>query len=261
MGHAPASSQGQSVRNDTKYTYFDNGWTNSSTDVNNTATQGNWDASQAVGQWGYDVRTHAKGSGSSQFVWQLNIPQDGSYEVFVRHGDVTGAASDASFKVTHATGDVTRTVDQSKRSGEWISLGSYSFTEAAAQKIALTDAANVVRVRPAGPDHQLRSRSELMVARRYVSSDRRRSCRLLRAGKCSGSRGGFAPNHFGMAVGGNRPLLEFSMGWHILLPRRQCSPGMGSISGGTDTVRAPCGRCLYGIHPADEALRRALRGV
>jgi RHS repeat-associated protein len=198
-------SQGQTVRNDTKYTYYDNGWTKSSTDpfdisttydyndlgqqtkntltsaggssqrtmtwdfypsgnqksrsddgvpvgkqvalvdstdVNNTATQGNWDASQATGQWGYDVRTHAKGTGSSQFVWQLNIPQDGSYEVFVRHGDVTGAASDASFKVTHATGDVTKTVDQSTRSNEWISLGSYSFTESAAQKITLTDAAN-----------------------------------------------------------------------------------------------------------------------
>ncbi|WP_217621540.1 golvesin C-terminal-like domain-containing protein [Streptomyces lunaelactis] len=198
-------SQGQTVRNDTKYSYYDNGWTKSSTDpfdisttydyndlgqqtkntltsaggssqrtmtwdfspsgnqkarsddgvpvgkqvalvdstdVNNTATQGNWDASQATGQWGYDVRTHAKGDGTAQFVWQLNIPQDGSYEVFVRHGDVTGAASDASFKVTHATGDVTKTVDQSTRSNEWISLGSYSFTEAAAQKITLTDAAN-----------------------------------------------------------------------------------------------------------------------
>ncbi|WP_446678288.1 golvesin C-terminal-like domain-containing protein [Streptomyces scopuliridis] len=198
-------SQGQSVRNDTKYTYFDNGWTKSSTDafdistaydyndlgqqtkntltsaggssqrtmtwdfypsgnqrarsddgipvgkqvalvdstdVNNTATQGYWDASQATGQWGYDVRTHAKGDGTSQFVWQLNIPQDGSYEVFVRHGDVTGAASDAAFKVTHASGEVTKTVDQSTRSNEWISLGSYSFTEAAAQKITLTDAAN-----------------------------------------------------------------------------------------------------------------------
>ncbi|MFE7566110.1 DNRLRE domain-containing protein [Streptomyces sp. NPDC057539] len=198
-------SQGQTVRNDTKYTYYDNGWTKSSTDpfdistaydyndlgqqtkntltsaggssqrtmtwdfypsgnqrarsddgipvgkqvalvdstdVNNTATQGYWDASQATGQWGYDVRTHAKGDGTSQFVWQLNIPQDGSYEVFVRHGDVTGAASDASFKVTHATGEVTKTVDQSTRSNEWISLGSYSFTEAAAQKITLTDAAN-----------------------------------------------------------------------------------------------------------------------
>ncbi|MGR8008754.1 golvesin C-terminal-like domain-containing protein [Streptomyces hypolithicus] len=198
-------SQGQTVRNDTKYTYFDNGWTKSSTDafdisttydyndlgqqtkntlssaggssqrtmtwdffpsgnqkarsddgvpvgkqvalvdstdVNNTATQGSWGASQATGQWGYDVRTHARGDGTAQFVWQLNIPQNGSYEVFVRHGDVTGAASDASFKVTHATGDVTKTVNQSTRSGEWISLGSYSFTEAAAQKITLTDAAN-----------------------------------------------------------------------------------------------------------------------
>ncbi|MFI6726491.1 DNRLRE domain-containing protein [Streptomyces atratus] len=198
-------SQNQSVRNDTEYTYFDNGWTRTakdpfdittaydynvlgqqtkntltsaggssqrtmtwdfypsgnqkarsddgipvgkqvvvvdSTDVNNTATQGNWDASQAMGQWGYDVRTHPKGTGTSSFTWQLNIPQDGTYEVFTRHGDVTGAATDAPFKITHASGEVTKPVDQTTRSGEWVSLGSYSFTESGTQKITLSDLAD-----------------------------------------------------------------------------------------------------------------------
>nr|WP_307661548.1 DNRLRE domain-containing protein [Streptomyces sp. V1I1] len=198
-------SQGQTVRNDTDYEYYDNGWTKSakdafdittaydyntlgqqtkntltsaggssqrtmtwdfypsgnqkarsddgvpvgkqvvvvdSTDIHNTATQGNWDASQALGQWGYDVRTNAKGTGTESFTWQLNIPQDGTYEVFARHGDVTGAATDAPFKVTHSTGETTRTVNQSTGSGTWVSLGSYSFTESGSQKVTLTDAAN-----------------------------------------------------------------------------------------------------------------------
>ncbi|WP_406400100.1 DNRLRE domain-containing protein [Streptomyces sp. NBC_00879] len=198
-------SQGQTVRNDTDYEYYDNGWTKSakdafdittaydyntlgqqtkntltsaggssqrtmtwdfypsgnqkarsddgvpvgkqvvvvdSTDIHNTATQGNWDASQALGQWGYDVRTNAKGTGTESFTWQLNIPQDGTYEVFARHGDVTGAATDAPFKITHSTGETTRTVNQSTGSGTWVSLGSYSFTESGSQKVTLTDAAN-----------------------------------------------------------------------------------------------------------------------
>ncbi|WP_274562895.1 DNRLRE domain-containing protein [Streptomyces spiramyceticus] len=198
-------SQGQSVRNDTEYTYYDNGWAKTakdafdittaydynvlgqqtkntltsaggssqrtmtwdfypsgnqkarsddgvpvgkqvvvvdSTDVNNTATQGNWDASQAMGQWGYDVRTHPKGLGLSSFTWQLNIPQDGTYEVLVRHGDVTGAATNAPFKITHSTGEVTKPVNQSTGSGEWVSLGSYSFTESGTQKVTLSDLAD-----------------------------------------------------------------------------------------------------------------------
>ncbi|MDQ1008833.1 RHS repeat-associated protein [Streptomyces sp. V4I23] len=198
-------SQGQTVRNDTQYTYYDNGWTKSakdpfeittsydynalgqqtkntltsaggssqrtmtwdfypsgnqkarsddgipvgnqvvvvdSSDVHNTAAQGNWGASQAMGQWGYDVRTHPKGLGLDSFTWQLNIPQDGTYEVFVRHGAVTGAATNAPFKITHAGGEVTKPVNQTTRSGEWVSLGSYSFTESGTQKVTLSDLAD-----------------------------------------------------------------------------------------------------------------------
>ncbi|MFR9755052.1 DNRLRE domain-containing protein [Streptomyces sp. TR06-5] len=113
-----------------------------STDVNNTATQGGWDPSQAVGEWGYDVRTNAAGTGADTFTWQLNIPQDGTYEVFARHGDVTGAATNAPFTVTHSTGSATRTVDQTADAGQWVSLGSYAFTETGTQKVTLTDDAD-----------------------------------------------------------------------------------------------------------------------
>ncbi|MFE9207576.1 polymorphic toxin-type HINT domain-containing protein [Micromonospora sp. NPDC007230] len=197
-------SEGQTVRNDTEYTYYDNGWTKTSkdpwdivnsydyndlgqqtkntlssaggsttrtmtwdyypsgnekgrsedglpvgkdvilvdnSDSNNTASQGTWTSGGATGQWGYDVATAPAGTGSAQFNWQLNVPRDGSYEVFVRHPEVTGAATDAKFTITHNGGSVTKTVNQTQNSGTWISLGSYSFVEDGIQKITLTDQA------------------------------------------------------------------------------------------------------------------------
>ncbi len=198
-------SDGQSFRNETTYSYYDNGWTKSATDpfgittsydynalgqqtkntlssaggsssrtmtweyyvsgnlkartdsgipvglrvalvdssdLHNTAEQGAWEFSDAPEQWGYNQRTNAAGTGADRFVWQLNIPQDGSYEVFVRHGDVAGAATDASFEVTHSAGTTAKTVDQTAQAGEWVSIGSYDFTVSGAQEITLTDDAN-----------------------------------------------------------------------------------------------------------------------
>ncbi|MFF3350618.1 DNRLRE domain-containing protein [Streptomyces sp. NPDC002779] len=198
-------SDGQTVRNVTEYTYYDNGWTETSkdpwdittsyaynklgqqtkntltsaggsqqrtmtwdyylsgnekarsddgvpvgkqvvlvdsSDFNNTALQGSWSRTQTEQQYGYDTYSHPAGDGSASLSWQLNIPQNGTYEVFVRHPKMTGAASDATFKVDHDGGSATRTVDQTQRPGEWISLGSYAFVEDGPQKVTLTDKAN-----------------------------------------------------------------------------------------------------------------------
>ncbi|MBA4861320.1 DNRLRE domain-containing protein [Streptomyces sp. PSKA54] len=198
-------SDGQTTRNITKYSYYDNGWTRTSedpwdivasydyndlgqqtkntltsaggsqsrtittdyytsgnkksrsedgipvglaavvvdsSDFNNTAIQGNWTRSQAEKQYGYDTYSHPAGTGADKFVWQLNIPQNGTYEVFVRYPNMTGAATDAKFTVDHDGGSVTKTVDQTKSTGTWVSLGSYAFVEDGPQKVTLTDAAN-----------------------------------------------------------------------------------------------------------------------
>ncbi|MFF8842160.1 DNRLRE domain-containing protein [Streptomyces sp. NPDC015127] len=198
-------SEGQTTRNVTEYTYYDNGWTKSSkdpwdittsydynelgqqtkntltaaggsqqrtmtwdfypsgnqrarsddgipvgrhavlvdsSDFNNTAIQGNWSRTQAEQQYGYDTYSHPAGTGTNTFAWQLNIPQNGTYEVFVRHPKVTGAAGDARFTVDHDGGSATRTVDQTQNAGDWISLGSYAFVEDGPQKVSVTDQAN-----------------------------------------------------------------------------------------------------------------------
>ncbi len=197
-------SEGQSVRNETEYTYFDTGWIKTSTDafdirntyrynelgqqiqntlssaggsvsrtlnssfypsgalksrsdngvpvglqvalvdnsdINNTATQGTWDEVTTGGSYGYNAQTHAAGSGESRFVWQLTIPQEGDYTVYVRYPEVEGAATDAPYEIKHKAGTETKPLDQTELPGEWRSLGKYAFGEDTGQTVTLTDKA------------------------------------------------------------------------------------------------------------------------
>jgi len=201
---APPSS-GESVRNDTAYTYFDNGWTKTSTDpwdilttydysvlgaqtartitsaggsssrtmtwqyhpdgklktrsddgvpvglavvlvdnsdFNNTTATGTWPVSTSgSGLYGHNYQTHAAGTGTNTFTWGLNVPQDGSYEVFVHYPSVSGAATDAKFTVAHGAGSTVKTVNQTTNTGAWVSLGSYAFTAGNSHKVTLSDQA------------------------------------------------------------------------------------------------------------------------
>ena len=197
-------SAGQTVRNVTRNTYFDNGWLRTSTDPWNiraeydydllgnqtkrtlTAASGSatrtmeWDyyqdgklktrkddgvpvgkdvlvvdnsdpVTEAVGEWGtggsgqqhegYDYRTHDAGTGQDTFTWNVDVPRAGTYEVLVRYTSAA-TATDATYRVEHDGGGESRTVDQTQQPGEWVSLGSYGFTEDALKKITLSDDAD-----------------------------------------------------------------------------------------------------------------------
>jgi len=200
---APPSA-GQTVRNNTVFTYWDNGWTRSSTDpwdivtrydynalgqqisrtitsagdsssrtmtwdyhpdgalktrsddgvpvglhvvlVDNTAQNvtvtGTWPSgSSGSGFQGYDYQNHAAGTGTNTFAWNLVIPQDGNYDVYVKYA--AGTATNASYKVDYNGGSATKAVNQTTGAGTWVSLGRYAFTAAGAnQKVTLTDNAN-----------------------------------------------------------------------------------------------------------------------
>ncbi|MBG6106099.1 MULTISPECIES: DNRLRE domain-containing protein [Micromonospora] len=201
---APPSA-GQSVRNDTTYSYYDNGWTKSSSDpwdivtsydynelgaqtartltsaggssnrtmswsyfpdgklkarsddgvpvgkhvvlvdnseFNNTTATGTWPtANTATNRYGIDYATHAAGTGTNVFTWQLNVPQSGTYQVYARFPTVSGAATDAKYTVNSSAGPTVKTVNQTAGAGTWVSLGSYSFAEGNAQKVTLSDQA------------------------------------------------------------------------------------------------------------------------
>jgi RHS repeat-associated protein len=202
-------SNGQTIRNNTGYTYFDNGWTKTSTDpwdivtsydyddlgqqTSRTLTsaggsssrtmgwtyypdgklKGRTDDGVPVGQqvvlvddsdiqnagyngtaWttgstgsgfqGYDYATHAAGTGANSFVWNLTIPEDGTYQVYAKYPTVSGAATNASYTVRDgAGGTANKTVNQSSGGGTWVSLGSYTFKrDGTGQQVTLSDAAN-----------------------------------------------------------------------------------------------------------------------
>ncbi|MER7501442.1 DNRLRE domain-containing protein [Nonomuraea pusilla] len=217
---APPSS-GETVRNDTVSTFYDNGWTRTTTDAwdltaayeyndigqqtnrtlhasggsssrtltwdyyldgnlkshtddgtpvgkdtvlvdnsdfqNVTTTGATWSpAAAGTGFQGYDYDLAPAGTGQSSLTWNLTMPAGGKYEVFVRYP--SGAtATDAPYQITHSGGSTQVKVDQTKNAGEWVSLGSYDFSDAAppvsqvgernltsssAQMVTLTDAAN-----------------------------------------------------------------------------------------------------------------------
>ncbi|NGY66253.1 hypothetical protein G7043_45945 [Lentzea sp. NEAU-D13] len=197
-------SAGQTVRNVTINSYFDNGWLRSSTDPWQIRTEYDYDAmgkqtkrtqtaaggsstrtmewtyyqdgklasrkddgvpvgkdvllvdnsdpaTEVKGEWatagsggdheGYDYRTHSAGASEDSFTWRADVPRNGTYEVFVRYAR-SATATNATYTVEHDGGAETRTIDQTQQTGQWVSLGSYGYTEDAVKRITLSGRAN-----------------------------------------------------------------------------------------------------------------------
>ncbi|WP_410677115.1 polymorphic toxin-type HINT domain-containing protein [Amycolatopsis sp. cmx-4-68] len=197
-------SNGQTVRNVTRTTYFDNGWIRGSVDPWDIRTTFDYDelgnqtsrtvdsvgkapartmtweyypdgklkargddgvpvgketvvvdnsdpVVEVAGEWGtagpsaghegVDYRVHPAGTGTDHLTWGIDVPRSGTYEVFVRY---TGAATatDATYTVEHDGGVASKTVDQTQLQGDWVSLGSFPYTEDAIKKITLSDNAD-----------------------------------------------------------------------------------------------------------------------
>lgn len=133
-------------------------------DTQNTTTTGTWaTASTGTDHQGYDYRTHAAGSGTDAFTWQLNVPQDGTYTVYAKYPQVTGAATAAAYTVTHDGTNTAKTVNQTTGAGTWVSLGAYSFTQGGTSSVSLAqntggtvsaDAVKLVRDNSADTDNE-----------------------------------------------------------------------------------------------------------
>jgi RHS repeat-associated protein len=222
-------SDGETVRNDTTYGYYDNGWVKSATDpwdiattydydelgrqtartitsaggssnrtmswsyypdgklksrsddgvpagsavvltdnsdTQNTSKTGTWTSGDLPGQQGYDHATHAAGAGTDAFTWTLNIPKDGTYTAYVKYPKVTGAATKATYKLTHGpTTELPVTKDQNAGTGTWVGLGSYSLKQGEDTELHLlqdstgvvvADAVKLVRDNSADVDNEKR---------------------------------------------------------------------------------------------------------
>jgi RHS repeat-associated protein len=134
-------------------------------DTQNTLAGGTWAvASGGIDHQGYDYRTHAAGAGTDSFTWQLNVPQAGTYTIYAKYPQVTGAATAAVYSIHHDDGTTTtKTVNQTTGAGTWVSLGTASFTQGNSSSISLAqntggtvvaDAVKLVRDNSADADNE-----------------------------------------------------------------------------------------------------------
>ena len=110
-------------------------------DSQNVSSTGTWTAAPAGPDvQGIGYRQHSAG-GSDTFTWDLTVPADGTYAAYVRYPAVAGATTSATYDVTHSTGTTSKAVNQTTNTGQWVSLGSFTFHEGLGQKIALRSSA------------------------------------------------------------------------------------------------------------------------
>jgi hypothetical protein len=110
---------------------------------------GTWASGRSIpGYYGFNYVTHARGTGTNTARWRPALPGDDRYEVLVSYTADPNRATNAVYTVHHASGTTAVTVNQEQRgvpdvrTGEWKSLGTFTFRAGIAGYVELSDAAN-----------------------------------------------------------------------------------------------------------------------
>ncbi|GGA44727.1 hypothetical protein GCM10007416_17260 [Kroppenstedtia guangzhouensis] len=98
------------------------------------------------GYEGTDYQYDYKGTGDNTFTWNLNIPESGSYKVYVKYLDYKDRATDAPYTVHHQGGKTVKRVDQRSGGGQWVYLGTWNFAQGTVSKVVLSDNADGIVV-------------------------------------------------------------------------------------------------------------------
>jgi RHS repeat-associated protein len=104
---------------------------------------GTWASATApAGFYGSNYQTHpAAAAGSPNSVtWNLAVPT-GAYKVYARWPANSTHSAQAVYRVTHAAGTTSVTVNQRQDGAEWVLLGTFNLT-AAASKVTLVPSAD-----------------------------------------------------------------------------------------------------------------------
>lgn len=119
---------------------------------------GTWLSSTSVsGYYGADyLHDNHTGDGVSRLRFRPSLPAAGTWAVALRWTAHSNRASNVPVDIEHSAGISSRTVDQRQQGGQWVSLGTYSFTAGTAGSVLIrtedTDGyvvADAVRFTPA----------------------------------------------------------------------------------------------------------------
>ena len=82
------------------------------------------------------------GAGPNTATWTPNVAQAGQYEVYARWTASANRATDATYTVTHASGQTSVPANQQANGGLWNLLGTFTLNPGTTHNISLTDQAN-----------------------------------------------------------------------------------------------------------------------
>jgi len=95
--------------------------------ASNFATTGAWTVLTAdTDKYGTNSLSATRGSGATA-TWNLSVPTTGKYEVTLWWTDGTNRSAATEVRINHATGTQVLSIDQTKRGGLWVPLGSWDF--------------------------------------------------------------------------------------------------------------------------------------
>jgi len=102
-------------------------------------TTGSWASSTGGDSYNGDYVWASTGGTLSTARWTPTMPAAGNYQVFVWYRAGSNRASDAPYTVYYNGGNITIPVDQKVNSGQWNSLGTYSFAAGSSGYVQLSD--------------------------------------------------------------------------------------------------------------------------
>ena len=99
--------------------------------------QPGWKRQKAGADGGSYWTTVQKTKAKHKATWSASLDAPGRYHVWVIFPKANATTRSARYTVLTSTGSVTRTVDQSRKGGQWVDLGTYEFGTLA--RVRLTD--------------------------------------------------------------------------------------------------------------------------
>lgn len=103
---------------------------------------GRW--SQATSPAGYFgsnfLQDNNLNKGQDSVTFSPTIPEDGSYEVFMRWTSAPNRASNVPVTITYAGGSITLTINQRIHGSQWVQLGTFNFSASSPASVAISNA-------------------------------------------------------------------------------------------------------------------------
>ncbi|MHC5056370.1 MAG: golvesin C-terminal-like domain-containing protein [Planctomycetota bacterium] len=78
-----------------------------------------------------------KGKGEKSVTFTPDLPEGGRYEVQLRYTSSNSRASAVPIDIVHAGGKATTTIDQRRRGGEWVPVGTWQFAAGRAASVTI----------------------------------------------------------------------------------------------------------------------------